>query len=579
MEHMEAINLIGYTLKRLELESETDIFNSTLNPGNSTRLKVYGIFETALNNSTPELRMDMSTVTAAHIHYDAKTLYSTTTLNKPTATVITVDNSGRVTVAEDGGIGEVTVTVTMDSDNTTVTASKRFINRPFYREYEKTLTMKLFLNDTNYFKDDNGNYDMKCICPFEKALDLFREVDHLTCGIPKIVYLVGFQNLGHDYQWPSWDVSLIDPDLCPKGMTGPEALRWMIREARQYHTTVSLHLNLFDVDKESPDFPKYADADALAKDLDGNLLRKVEGDGSLSEVCEYMVSYTKAWEAGLFQEKIDALLDAIPELKEGGTIHVDAFHSYWYVNTAYNGEDTISPWHAKHEGITKEMEADTQRKIFEYCRKKGVDITSEGVKFLRTNAFIGLQPMTYWGIGDLDQMEIPAQLYTGGQGNSLRYGDNLHGEDIFMNNMRAGREATDGFLDRFALSALQFQYLNAQRRISETNETVFYTGNITATDYEIIQDEDVMIRQGGDAFTPALWNAYKEIIAYSHDGYSARTWKFPSDWSAVTAVDLYNITKDGLQKSVSNHLVTDRSITLSLDAGQGVAIVPAGTNI
>lgn len=558
--------------------SGADTLSIYCNPGSATS-DDWGVLVNAVLQVQEEtgeyekIKVDMDTVENADVQYNAETVYSTVTLNKPVATVVNVDENGAVTVAEDGGIAEVTATASYGESGQTVSASKRFINRPFYREYEKTLTMKLFLNDTNYYKDENGNYDAEDICTFEEALEVIRKVDNLTRGIPKIIYLVGWQEGGHDHQWPSWDPALVDEDLRVEGMDGIESLRWLIREARQYNTTVSLHLNLFDVDKESPDFEKYKEADALARDLDGNLLRKVESDGSVSEVCEYMVSYTKAWEAGLFQEKIDYLLEKVPELKEGGTIHIDAFHSYWFNSAQVDGQPTISPWHAKTEGINEQVETDTQRKIFEYCREKGVDVTSEGVSFLRSNAFIGLQPMTWNSLSDLNQMEIPAQLYTGGQGNALRYGDNLHGEDIFLSNMRAGKEATEGFLGRFALSTLQFQYLNEQRRISESGGKVVYTGNITATDNEIIQDGDVIIRQGDNAFTPALWNEEdREIIAYSGSGYTGREWRLPSDWSDVETVSIYSIGTEG-SEFLESIPVINGTITLSLQAGEAVSII------
>ena len=410
------------------------------------------------------IKVDLSTVPDAEITYSAETLYSTTTVNKPTATVINVDDTGRVSVADDGGIGEVTVTAKIGDDGKAVDASMRFINRPFYREYHKTLTMKLFMNSTY-----TNQAQYPDLVTFEEALELIKNLDQLTRGIPKIIYLVGWQDGGHDHQWPAWNV--VDQDLAREGETGEESLNWLIREARKYNTTVSLHLNMFDVSLDSPLFEEYKERDVIARDLDGNLMPSNNGTDDV--VCKYMVSYTREWQEGLTQKRIDSLFEMVPELIEGGTIHIDAFHSYWENNPTVDGKRNISPWHCKYQGIDEAQETDTQRKVFEYCREKWhVDVTSEGVGFLRTNQFIGLQPMTWWSLGELNQMEIPAQLYTGGQGNSLRYGDNLHGEDIFQGNMAAGKEATEGFFGRFALfrryffrtrCAGQFRHRDRQR--------------------------------------------------------------------------------------------------------------------
>jgi hypothetical protein len=37
-----------------------------------------------------------------------------------------------------------------------------------------------------------------------KALDVIRRIDNQTLGIPKIIYLVGWQYNGHDSKYPAW---------------------------------------------------------------------------------------------------------------------------------------------------------------------------------------------------------------------------------------------------------------------------------------------------------------------------------------------------------------------------------------
>jgi hypothetical protein len=41
----------------------------------------------------------------------------------------------------------------------------------------------------------------------------------------------------------------------------------------------------------------------------------------------YQISYAQEWKLGYAQKRIDALLRMLPELKEAGTIHIDAFKS------------------------------------------------------------------------------------------------------------------------------------------------------------------------------------------------------------------------------------------------------------
>ena len=77
----------------------------------------------------------------------------------------------------------------------------------------------------------------------------------------------------------------------------------------------------------------------------------------------------------------------IPELVEGGTIHIDAFHSW----PPMKKKGPISPF----TGFTLEDETEAQRKIFTYWAEKGLDVTSERVRFLRITTFEGYQPMAW----------------------------------------------------------------------------------------------------------------------------------------------------------------------------------------
>jgi hypothetical protein len=81
---------------------------------------------------------------------------------------------------------------------------------PYYRDYHQTLVLKLFLgmdgepverlaNDPTFRKGH------EVMCTFEEALEVIRKTDNLTRGIPKIIYLVGWQKGGHDHGYPAWD--------------------------------------------------------------------------------------------------------------------------------------------------------------------------------------------------------------------------------------------------------------------------------------------------------------------------------------------------------------------------------------
>ena len=102
-------------------------------------------------------------------------------------------------------------------------------------------------------------------CTFEEALEVIRKTDNLTRGIPKIIYLVGWQKGGHDHGYPAR--CEVNPRMKrAQDATALDSLRWLIREARTFNTTVSLHINMADAYKHSPLWDEYVAKDCFAKD-------------------------------------------------------------------------------------------------------------------------------------------------------------------------------------------------------------------------------------------------------------------------------------------------------------------------
>src|SRR5437868_15054925 len=59
--------------------------------------------------------------------------------------------------------------------------------RPWFHKYDQSLVMKLFLAE----RTDEGR-GCKVFLTFEQGLDVIERLDRITCGAPKIVYLVGW---------------------------------------------------------------------------------------------------------------------------------------------------------------------------------------------------------------------------------------------------------------------------------------------------------------------------------------------------------------------------------------------------
>jgi hypothetical protein len=72
----------------------------------------------------------------------------------------------------------------------------------------------------------------RSISPSNKPLDAIRKIDNLTLGIPKIIFLVGWQFNGHDSGYPSW--SVVNEHLKrPQDATALDSLKWLMVSARE----------------------------------------------------------------------------------------------------------------------------------------------------------------------------------------------------------------------------------------------------------------------------------------------------------------------------------------------------------
>jgi hypothetical protein len=385
--------------------------------------------------------------------------------------------------------------------------------RPWLLPYHQTLVMKLFLCE----KDPDGGAK-KVYLTFEQALEVIEKLDNITCGIPKIVYLVGWQYDGHDSKYPSW--AEVNARLKrAQDETAVDSLRWLMVEARKHHTIVSLHINMFDAYEDSPLWATYVEHDIVAKDTDGNVIfGEIQGGQRTTRI-----SYTQEWKLGFAQKRIDDLLDMLPELVQAKTIHLDAFHGArpeaW--------DEPISPL----LGTTREQEAATQRKIVRYWRDLGLDVTTEGT----SEGLIGLVPMA-WHVSPVD-----------GCPPTLHCGTPMQAENEVMRDP----EHLTGLLDQFCLSVVAWYYDNNATAAKGTQTT----------------------RDGDDVCMPALWKADRTLIAYSRDGYRRKLWHLPPDWRDVTKVSVSRITLSGPEPA-GDAEVTPSGLPLSLGKGEAVLITP-----
>ena len=83
--------------------------------------------------------------------------------------------------------------------------------KPWHYDYAKTLVMKIHLADR-----DPEDVSTKVYLRFDQALEVIRKLDAMTLGIPKIVYLTGWQFNGHDSNNSAWNVVITRSSRDPR---------------------------------------------------------------------------------------------------------------------------------------------------------------------------------------------------------------------------------------------------------------------------------------------------------------------------------------------------------------------------
>lgn len=364
-----------------------------------------------------------------------------------------------------------------------------------------------------------GDGKMANLCmTFEDSLESIRKVHQLTCGIPQMVLLTGWQYEGHDSKYPAWG------EVCEhlkrkEDATALDSLRWLFREARKYNCLVTLHVNMFDAYADSPLFQEYLNKDIIAKDKNGE---PIIGNRWSGMDC-YHISYTQEWKHGLAQKRIDGLLEMLPELRENGCVYLDAFLGA----RVKDQQGPISPY----LGYSKKEEAEAMRKILRYWKDQGVDPGVEHAWGMRVDRFVGLTP---YAADDRHLYDLPDELYT-----TSPYHAGLHDPSI-----------PSDFLQRFCLETLPYYYKNHPKG---------------SFDYGPIHDPN-------DICMPALWCKEPTLMAYSRNG-SHQRWPVPPDWSGVSEVNVSHLTPEG--PKIRDRLpVTPEGIFLNIKANEGVCITP-----
>lgn len=451
---------------------------------------------------------------------------------------------------------------------TELSAQQPQVAYPFGKDLSQTMTYKVMLRCAT--PDQVSNLDLGAVLKYIKQLD------NITRGLPKIVILGGFQQDGHDHQYPWWlpaDTTL----FAPGGLKGKAAIAWLMTEAAKYHTHCTFHVNPFDAYRQSPKWSLYASKDLICKEKDGQYVKGQKWWGRQS----YFVDLVNEWKSGVSKQRIDVLLAAFPQLKETGVLYFDNITQY-----------PASPFY----GHTSDDQRNTIKKIALYLKDRyGIQLIAEyGDKQLYGYLSQGIT----WDWGEyslgINPMEVPPYLMCGGRdiahdkllGQRLDikpalqvFGSSVQFEDIQFQHHpdRAQREFVHHTLTYFNLNRLL-----REKYSSDNGAYTAYFSDNTISSYkdslQTIMQNGHLIKSGYDVFMPVYWLDHLEMMSYSLIG-TMHTWTFPKGWDKIKSVDIYLIKPDSIVLRESNRLITDHTITLQMDAGDCISIVPHGTDI
>lgn len=432
-----------------------------------------------------------------------------------------------------------------------LTACTSWVQAQFNHDYSQTWVTKMALASL----DERGDCIVRLT--FEQALEMIRQSDNLSLGVPKIVYLVGWQYNGHDDKYPAF-FEVNEHLKRDSDASGRESLRWLMREARKYNTTVSLHINMTDAYDDSPLWSEYVANDLISKNADGSL--KVIGVYNGRNA--YQINYRNEWESGYTQMRIDRLLALLPELEESATIHADA----WIARPSEGHNETVI------------VEAEYQKKAAAYWRAKGIDITSEWMM----DYMIGCVPYA-WHFNAAtqdDYLRIPANVYTGtGLNPDIRsndhdlgflFGTSSYGEPIWK--IAENYSWQPPLTEDFMLKCPQYFYLNSLKRLSvegeEKNRISLFSDRVSVSlSDSTVRQKDRLLRNKNTLCIPAVWRDDEGVIVYSQDTNGKTSFDIPYLWGNPKSATVYKVTAEGLQEPRKIHIANAKMV---IDITQGI---------
>ena len=234
-----------------------------------------------------------------------------------------------------------------------------------------------------------------------------------------------------------------------------------------------------------------------------------------------------------------------------------------------------------------------RRKMIEYVKSKGIDITSE-FTYKESNALpnhpifglprdhfkhspmdtLGLIPMSWWcyRMTNKELIETPLELYCGGvfrekRLNRLFYG-NMHAEDIVG---KSNPNWAEDFFKEFSTYQVPYHFLNQHKRLAivgsgQSQYCEFADGIRTCRKHCRITQNGETLKNEYDVFLPYV-HEENSYFAYSRNGYSA----FKKVNADSGAAFVFEITTNGL-RLVGTVTINDSKIKLNVPQKKALLI-------
>lgn len=438
----------------------------------------------------------------------------------------------------------------------------------FNYDYSRCMVMKLGMA----FPEKKIPWKSHVLLTFQEALGYIKKIDNMTPGITKIYYLVGWQYLGHDDNYPDF-FEVNEALKRPQDKTALDSFKWLSEEAKKYHSVISVHINFNDAYDNAPSFQDFVKAGALIRKRNGKPHAIENYNG---RKC-YKTCHKAYWESGLFRRQFDRFVETFPFIAETGTIHVDNFQCY----------KNYAPYVSM-----KEMQ-DARRKMIEYVKSKGIDVTSEftykETEQLRNKPIFGLPrehrksapmdtvgiiPMSWWctRMTDSELIQTPPQVYCGGEYREKKYNrmfyGNMHGEDIIRKDNPDWEKA---FIEKFATYQAPCHFLNQHQRIAIVKNgrdeyCKFSDGIISYRNHRHITQNGETLKYEDEVFLPYV-HKKSSYIAYSKNGRSGDQSVSVEKGTAT----IFSITADGL-KALGQAEINRSKLHLTVEAHQALLI-------